>query len=103
MPFRVDLNADGCPRFSSQVELAVYFCCLEALQNVAKHCGPAARASVFLKHNGNGVLQFEVTDDGPGFNARPAYEMNGITSMRDRTLRSAASSRSSRRPAQARR
>ena len=44
----------------------MYFCCAEALQNVTKHAG-ASRAWVRVTRNGN-RLQFEVSDDGRGFN-----------------------------------
>ena len=39
MPLGVSVHADTRRRFAPEVETAVYFCCVEALQNVAKHCG----------------------------------------------------------------
>ena len=62
----ISVTDEGLRRHSSAVELAVYFCCLEALQNVAKHAGPGASASVWL-FDGDGELQFSVEDDGLGF------------------------------------
>jgi signal transduction histidine kinase len=37
----VDIDADGIGRYQQETEAAVYFCCLEALQNVAKYAGPS--------------------------------------------------------------
>ena len=35
-----DIEANGVGRYPPELETAVYFCCLEALQNAAKHGGP---------------------------------------------------------------
>jgi signal transduction histidine kinase len=69
-------------RYPAEVETAVYFCCLEALQNVAKHA-PAARA-VSLTVVDDGNLRFEVRDDGPGLAPGQASTGQGLTNMRDR-------------------
>jgi signal transduction histidine kinase len=69
-------------RYPAEVETAVYFCCLEALQNVAKHA-PDARA-VSLTVVDDGGLRFEVRDDGPGLAADLAAAGQGLTNMRDR-------------------
>lgn len=53
-------------RFDAGVESAVYFCCLEALQNVAKHAGAHATARVGLVLEGD-ALCFWVEDNGVGF------------------------------------
>jgi signal transduction histidine kinase len=69
-------------RFSQDAEAAVYFCCLEALQNVAKYA-EASGATVRLE-NGAVELTFEVTDDGAGFEpSRTAYG-TGLQGMADR-------------------
>jgi signal transduction histidine kinase len=52
-------------RYAPDVEAAVYFCCIEALQNAAKHA-PEARAGVRLRRDGEWLV-FEVADTGPGF------------------------------------
>ena len=36
-PLGVELSADGIGRHSTEIEAAIYFCVLEALQNAAKH------------------------------------------------------------------
>src|SRR5881396_1422429 len=61
----VTVVADGIGRFPQDVEATVYFCTLEALANIAKYAD-ATRATVRLA-NGDGVLRFEVRDDGGGF------------------------------------
>jgi signal transduction histidine kinase len=61
----VTIDADGVGRFPADVESAVYFSCLEALQNVAKYANASA-ASIHLA-DGSGELWFEIRDDGRGF------------------------------------
>jgi signal transduction histidine kinase len=78
---RVEASAIG--RYPPQVEATIYFCCVEALQNAAKHAGPAARATVHIVEE-EGVLRFEVADDGAGFDSRSARRGAGLTSMGDR-------------------
>jgi signal transduction histidine kinase len=80
VPVRVD--ADGIGRFSQEAESAVYFSVLEALQNVAKYAG-ASRATVTLS-NGSGTLDFEVADDGVGFDAARTTYGTGLQGMADR-------------------
>ena len=58
----------GLPRSSvpAEVEAAVYFSCLEALQNVAKYA-EATRATVRVDDGDGDAIAFEVADDGHGF------------------------------------
>jgi signal transduction histidine kinase len=70
-------------RYSEDVEVAVYFCCLEALQNVAKHAGPDATATVILSADVR-RLSFEVQDSGVGFNPTTVLTGSGLVNMRDR-------------------
>jgi signal transduction histidine kinase len=81
-PLPVTIEADGIGRLPSETESAIYFCCLEALQNVAKHAAGASAARIELSNNGE--LRFEVTDDGCGFAATAPTAGSGITGMRDR-------------------
>ena len=69
-------------RYPREIESAAYFCCLEAVQNVAKHAGGATAAVIELVDDG--ALRFEVRDDGAGFDERAASAGVGLTSMRDR-------------------
>ena len=64
LPTTVD--SAGVSRHPAEVEAAVYFCCLEALQNAGKHAGDEATASVRVWEDDT-LLGFEVTDDGAGF------------------------------------
>jgi signal transduction histidine kinase len=57
-------------RFPADVESAVYFSCLEAIQNATKHAGPAARVTVRLTSD-DGEVRFAVEDDGVGFRQDP--------------------------------
>jgi signal transduction histidine kinase len=81
IPTRVSC-ADG-QRYDADVEAAVYFCCLEALQNAAKHAGDGAHATVRVWEDA-GVLFFDVADDGSGFAATAARAGAGLTNMADR-------------------
>lgn len=69
-------------RYPREVESAVYFACLEALQNVAKHARGAT--SVRIAIVGNGRLRFDVRDNGAGFDAATTPDGAGLTNIRDR-------------------
>ncbi len=78
-----ELSSDGIDRYPPEVEAAVYFCCLEALQNASKHAGEATTAQVRLWQE-EGSLHFEVSDDGSGFDSGAASEGAGLVNMADR-------------------
>ncbi len=78
-----ELHAQDVGRLAPEVEAAAYFCCLEALQNAAKHAGPGARAVVRLGRDGE-RLAFSVADDGAGFDPARADGGFGLTNLRDR-------------------
>jgi signal transduction histidine kinase len=79
----LDLRATGIGRYPAELESAVYYCCLEAIQNATKHGGPGVRISIELREDADG-LSFEVRDDGPGFDATTASDGMGLQNMRDR-------------------
>jgi signal transduction histidine kinase len=82
IPTRADIGAIG--RFDPGIERAVYFCCLEALQNAAKHGGPEANACLMLRREGD-MLNFSVDDDGrPEPGAPRASGGQGLINMRER-------------------
>lgn len=78
----VDVEADGVGRFPQDTEAAVYFCVLEALQNVQKYAD-ASRAVVRLS-TVREELHFEVNDDGKGFEPATQKMGSGSQNMRDR-------------------
>jgi len=100
-PLPASLEADGVGRYAPEIEAAVYFCCLEAMQNAAKHAGAEATARVRIWEDAGGLL-FEVCDDGAGFEAGRLGDGAGLTNMRDRlgavggTLRVESNGRGSR-------
>ncbi|HEY6468297.1 MAG TPA: sensor histidine kinase [Candidatus Dormibacteraeota bacterium] len=78
----VSFDADGVSRYSQDVEATVYFCVLEALQNVQKYAH-ATRAVVRI-HADADLVTFDVTDDGEGFDVAVARKGAGLTNMNDR-------------------
>jgi signal transduction histidine kinase len=79
----VSVHAHGIGRYRTDLERAVYFCCLEALQNAAKHAGSGAAATVDLWQQRQ-QLCFEISDTGPGFTPIQAQWGTGLVNMRDR-------------------
>ena len=78
---RTTVSADGIGRFRPEIESAVYFACVEALQNAAKHADGARSISIALAADEE--LSFAVRDDGPGTDA--TVNGNGaFTTIRDR-------------------
>jgi signal transduction histidine kinase len=78
----VTVRSEGVGRFTQEIEAAVYFCSLEALNNVAKYAGASA-ADVRLVHE-DGHLTFVVHDDGAGFEVATAARGTGLQGMTDR-------------------
>jgi signal transduction histidine kinase len=64
-------------------ESAVYYSCLEAIQNASKQGGPAVAITVALREHSD-QLTFQVTDDGPGFDASNVRPGAGLQILRDR-------------------
>jgi signal transduction histidine kinase len=81
-PVPTSVEIEGSDRYADEVETAAYFCCIEALQNVAKHAPDASSVAISVSRDGD--LRFEVRDDGQGFAVDGATMGNGITNMRDR-------------------
>jgi signal transduction histidine kinase len=78
----VTVDGDGIRRYSQEVEAAVYFSVLEALQNVQKYA-LASAATVRLRE-AEGRLTFEVADDGVGFDVATTQKGSGLVNMADR-------------------
>jgi signal transduction histidine kinase len=81
-PVPVSVESDGIGRYPQQLEAAVYFCALEALQNVAKY----AHATAVMVRLGavDHELTFEVADDGDGFDPATTPMGSGLQNMADR-------------------
>jgi signal transduction histidine kinase len=78
----VEVSATGVGRYPQELEAVAYFCCLEALQNVAKYAN-ASRATIRLSEP-RARLVFEVQDDGTGFEPHATRYGTGLQGMADR-------------------
>src|SRR4029453_10627989 len=61
----VEVRAAGIGRYSQELEAAIYFCCLEAMQNAGKYAGSEARVTIHIWEEAGGLL-FEGADGGGG-------------------------------------
>jgi signal transduction histidine kinase len=81
-PVPVTVHPDGVGRYGQDVESAIYFCCLEALNNVAKYADASA-VEIRLRQS-DGELRFEVADDGRGFDTASTHHGTGLQGIADR-------------------
>jgi signal transduction histidine kinase len=83
LPARVVAHAsvDG-RRFDPRIEAAVYFCCLEALDNAGRHA-PGSPVTVTVAADEEGI-SFRIADEGPGFDPVAVTDPSGLQRMRDR-------------------
>lgn len=81
-PLDVELITEGIERYGRDIEAAIYFCCLEALQNAGKHATDS-HVTIRIWEELGGLL-FEVSDNGPGFDASLAQRGHGYVNMMDR-------------------
>jgi len=81
-PIPVVVDADGIGRFGQNIEAAVYFCCLEALQNIAKYAA-ASHVHICVAARDHS-LRFTVSDDGVGYDASRTPMGSGLRNMADR-------------------
>ena len=82
-PIPVRIEAVGFGRLDAEVEQAVYYCALEALQNAVKHAGPRAVARIRLRRTADRV-SFEVEDSGQGFDPGRVKHGDGLANLADR-------------------
>ncbi|MFI6830007.1 sensor histidine kinase [Kribbella sp. NPDC050241] len=80
-PVPVELVSAGLGRYPTEVEHALYYCCLEALQNAAKHA--AAHGVVIELYGDNRAVSACIRDDGKGFATAPDND-GGLTHMAER-------------------
>ncbi len=81
-PLTVEVRADSIHRYPPEVEAAVYFCCLEALQNAVKHA--QATTMVINVEESAGELRFTAVDDGRGIDVARTRRGSGVQNMIDR-------------------
>jgi signal transduction histidine kinase len=81
-PIPVQVDTNGAGRYRPDLEAAIYFCCLEALQNAAKYSG-AGLVQIQISQQ-NGELVFAVRDDGRGYDAARVKPGSGLQNMIDR-------------------
>ena len=83
-PHPVAIEADNEPiRLSEADEAALYFVCLEALQNSAKHAGPTTSSTIRLATSEDAV-EVHISDTGPGFDVANVQNPRGLLNMSDR-------------------
>jgi signal transduction histidine kinase len=78
----IEVRADGIGRYPQDIEAAVYFSCLEAMQNIAKYAD-ASSVSLRLSESDRS-LRFSVTDDGRGFDMEETPGGSGLQGIADR-------------------
>ena len=71
-------------RHSTDAEMAVYYCCLEAIQNAGKHAGLGATVTIRLSDDYPDGIRFTISDDGVGFDPATAQRGAGLQNMRER-------------------
>ena len=81
-PGPVEVSTDGVGRYRPEIETAIYFCCVEALQNAARHA-PASPVRISVGDSG-GEVAFTIADEGPGFDPGAATNGTGLRNMSDR-------------------
>lgn len=82
IPIPVTVQAAGVTRHTRDIEATVYFCVLEAVQNSVKHA--QAKSVLVAVGDRNGFLDFEVRDDGVGFDPDDEAKGPGLTNIADR-------------------
>lgn len=80
----VHIATGALRRYPPELEAGIYFCCLEALQNAAKHAGDDAEATVHIGERA-GLIEFQVRDNGRGFDtSAPTRPTGGVQNIIDR-------------------
>src|SRR4051812_48779504 len=82
-PISITVVAESQRRYAAGIENAVYFFCLEAVQNAAKHAGDATAVRITLAERDDSLC-FDVRDDGAGFDVDVVPAGVGLTNIRDR-------------------
>ncbi|MGA9489653.1 MAG: histidine kinase [Mycobacterium sp.] len=80
-PIPIHLDLQGLGRYPASIEAALYFCCIEALQNATKHGGPDTSVTIAARADARS-LAVTISDTGCGF--QPTTIGTGLTNMTDR-------------------
>ena len=83
VPLPISVSAVDISRYQDDIEIAVYFCCVEALQNVVKHARSTAKVWIRLWQTDD-WLRFEVRDQGSGYDVEAIPRGSGLINMADR-------------------
>jgi signal transduction histidine kinase len=78
----VTVQAAGVDRYPRDVEATAYFCVLEAVRNAVKHA--SAKSILITLQGEDGRLEFEVRDDGIGFDPGASRDRTGLINLSDR-------------------
>jgi signal transduction histidine kinase len=78
----VALEIEEIGRYSQEIESAIYFSCLEALQNVTKYASASLVTIALARADGH--LSFSVADDGVGFDTASTTRGSGLRGIEDR-------------------
>jgi signal transduction histidine kinase len=81
LPVTVETRSFG--RYSPRLERGIYYACLEALQNAAKHAGPNAAVRIRLVGE-PGRIAFSIEDSGVGFDPARVETGLGLVNLADR-------------------
>jgi signal transduction histidine kinase len=81
-PIPVTVHADATPRLPPAAEAALYFCCVEAVQNATKHS--RADSVTVTVTTDESAVRVTVTDTGRGFDVTTAEPGAGLQNMHDR-------------------
>ena len=81
-PIDVQISSSEVGRYGPEIEGALYFCCLEAIQNTIKHAPDAGMTITIVERDR--TLSFLIRDNGPGFDVHAGGAGSGLENMRDR-------------------
>ena len=82
-PISISILDRGLQRHPAKVELAIYYCCLEGIQNAIKHAGPGVSVTIRLSDESVGV-GFSIEDDGIGFDPATVVAGLGLANIKAR-------------------
>ncbi len=82
-PINVRILDRGLRRHPPRAELAVYYCCLEGIQNTTKHGGAGATVTIRLTDEPGGI-GFSIEDDGLGFDTSTNSTGSGLQNIAER-------------------